>query len=207
VSDISPIIVVLFHAYDFGEPAEGRGTLTFVQLGELLQWVADQPDLVPTSMGRIVSSGAALGPERLAANGELREFSPLVPAFLPRVLRFPGGVYLSAESAGQYGSARLRVHMAALVFYVGVGLISALPALGLAVAAKRGAPLVAAVCRYGALFLLAAGLAFGLRNLRLGYRDTLVISSLLGVCLGLWAPVLTNRKGARRSLAVSSVSS
>jgi predicted deacetylase len=186
----SPVIVVLFHAYDLVEADSRSGTLTLAQLRSQLKWVSAQPDLAPLSVGQLIDAGAPLGSDRLRANKNLREFSPLVPAFLPGVLGFPGGAYLSTEAASQTRMARLWVIVAATAFYIGVAGFFCILAWSVVTVASRVVPPMAAVCRYGGLILLAVGLAYGLRNLRLGFRDTLVISGLVGACLGAWLPRL-----------------
>lgn len=197
VSDPSPIVVVLFHAYDFVEADEGRGTLRFSQFERFLDWVASQPDLVTSTVGRLAGTEMRLGVDRFVANKPLRRLPAYVPSFVPSVLGVPVGVYLSVGAGHGLEKARSRIYVATGVFYTAVAFFSAVVGLGLRRAVSARSAFAGAVCPYAGLVLLIAAIAFGLRNLRLGYRDTLVISSLIGLCVGLWLPTFGKITGRR----------
>jgi peptidoglycan/xylan/chitin deacetylase (PgdA/CDA1 family) len=201
VADPSPIVVALFHPYDFVEANQGRGTLTFSQLERLLDWVASEHDVVTSPIGRLAGTERRLGVDRFVANKPLRRLPACVPSFVPGMLGVPVGVYLSVGASRGLEKARSRIYAATIVFYTAVALLTAVVALALERAVRRRSAFAGAVCQYAGLVLLTAALAYGLRNLRLGYRDTLVISSLAGMCIGMWLPTFGRTAGRRAARA------
>jgi peptidoglycan/xylan/chitin deacetylase (PgdA/CDA1 family) len=56
ISDVRPVIVVLFHAFDFLEIERERGKLTYQDFVELLNWVISQNDIHVGTIGENVDS-------------------------------------------------------------------------------------------------------------------------------------------------------
>jgi len=59
-----PILVVLFHAYDFLEVDKDRGTITFPEFSELMTWLSSQSDVTTLSIGQAVQNIEGLSVNR-----------------------------------------------------------------------------------------------------------------------------------------------
>ena len=83
--DPHPVIVVLFHQYDFREINPLRGHLTYPDFVGLLQWIAAQPDLRPSTLGQAarLHKGLTLPPYKTFVYGQPKATSP--PGRPPRV--------------------------------------------------------------------------------------------------------------------------
>jgi len=82
--DDSPVIVVLFHEYDFKEIDDFDGEITFKEFSDLLKWVKSQEDIRILSIKQSTKLISDLGTKRYMFNQHISSFLNLniVPAFL-----------------------------------------------------------------------------------------------------------------------------
>ncbi len=189
VPEIQPIIVVLFHEYDFLEIDKEHGKLTYREFIELLDWLTAQDDIHIHSIDQTIEMAAGLGAHRLLLHHRLYYKPPsFVPPFLFR-LYFPTGVYLSEASIDNLRprSMKTKLLMLTSVFYLAMLLLSSgmFFLAGFILFPKLG-PVIPFV-KYGAPTLLVLLSIYALRNLELGYRGAMAIAVGLGYCIGLWS--------------------
>ena len=129
------------------------------------------------SMSAVLDSEADLGPRRLVANGALGWRPRSIPPFMGDLVGMPTGVYLSVTAAEELKNTKGLLHMGTALFYLLVALVpaTAMIVLGRAVPARLAA--VMAVSKFLALVLLVAALICAFRNLELGFKEALVIST------------------------------
>jgi peptidoglycan/xylan/chitin deacetylase (PgdA/CDA1 family) len=123
LADPAPIIVVLFHSFDFRESGSSRARLDLAGFERTLDWVSRQRDLNVMTLGDAAESAGDLGAARLRWNrvAPLRVLLPFLPApWLPADSR---SVYLTARSAR---SAGCRLLAAILTGYGAAALCAAL---------------------------------------------------------------------------------
>lgn len=61
-----PILVVLFHGYDFIEVDADRGTITYPEFSEIMAWLSSQDDVTILSIGLAVQKFEGLSADRFA---------------------------------------------------------------------------------------------------------------------------------------------
>lgn len=80
--DDQPLIVVLFHAYDFKEVDEKRGTITYQEFLNLLHWLKSQEDVRLLSISQASKIINNLSANRFLQNRCDYKLSSLLPSFL-----------------------------------------------------------------------------------------------------------------------------
>ncbi|HSW64474.1 MAG TPA: glycosyltransferase [Dissulfurispiraceae bacterium] len=114
VADSTPVIVVLFHEYDFLEVNQEKGCITFDQFLDLLDWLSRQSDVAVVPMAAIEDCDMS----RYAANHNLRRNNRFVPGFVA-CSAGPAFVYLSVDGVRPL---RAKQNATFLVFFGGVAL-------------------------------------------------------------------------------------
>ena len=188
--DPTPIVVVLFHEYEFVEIDAARGTMTFEQFLANLQWLSEQPDVRIVPMREITDADSS----RYAANRRLISTPHLLPYRLrgrlyPMVLLSQAGVESALgrnrpalRLAGLYGLQGLFV--ALVSFFIVGSVLARIPAVGSKLLWISGPT------------LLAASLAWAFHTGQFGGRTRMVMAivAAAGYCLGTWAMALRCRR-------------
>lgn len=198
--DEDPLVVALFHLYDFIEAGRPEGILAYQEFIGLLDWLVSQRDVDVRSMSGVIDMDFDLGGHRLAANGAFNRWPDYVPPFMPDLAGVPTGVYLSADAVQALAGKKSRLYWGTGLFYLLVVLAPAALVFILGRVVLSRSALLAALARYAALVLLVAALAYGGRNLQLGYRGALAVCGLFGACAGVWASALVDAKRRRAAL-------
>lgn len=81
-SDNQPVIVVLFHAYDFKEIDEMRGSITYQEFSDLLNWLKSQKDVRLLSISQATKVINNLSANRFLINKGKYALSTLLPSSL-----------------------------------------------------------------------------------------------------------------------------
>jgi len=80
-SEPYPVIVVLFHAYEFVEISANRGKFTYQDFSNLLSYIISQKDILVSSMGEL-SKQNGFGTTQFQENHRLLFLSQLLPPLL-----------------------------------------------------------------------------------------------------------------------------
>lgn len=192
VPEAQPIIVVLFHLYDFLEVDKKRGRLTYQEFIELLSWLTSQEDVYTGSIEQATKMVRDLSSQRFTTNRHIYGLSLLLPPFLSRLCTPPVRVYLSSNGAFRM---RFKLGVFVLAFYLALLLLSSGTTFwaGLVVFPKSG--LVTSISKYGVPALFVSLSIYGL--FEPGYLSAMVIAILLGVCIGEWSSLLRLRRQGR----------
>lgn len=153
--DLNPLVVALFHPYDFDEVDTTRGTWTREDFAKLLDWLAAQPDVRVLSIAQALDAIPDLGADRLRALAAWRDVQSATPIRLREAV--PALVYREA-------SAHSRALRRLLALYA--ALCTAL--LGTAISAWKLASGASGTGRWSlalALILCAGAAAYGLWGL------------------------------------------
>lgn len=80
-SDNQPVIVVLFHLFDFQE-VDRQGKITYREFAELVNWLGSEEDVRMVSVDRAATIIDDLSAPRFSLNKHIRFLSNLLPPFL-----------------------------------------------------------------------------------------------------------------------------
>jgi len=81
-SDTQPVIVVLFHAYDFREVNEKRGNTTYQEFSHLMAWLKSQKDVRFLSISQATKVINDLSADRFLLNVSIHALLNQLPSFL-----------------------------------------------------------------------------------------------------------------------------
>jgi len=183
-SDPQPVIVVLFHTYDFIELG-GQGKFAYHDFSDLMAWIASQEDVRVSSISQITQVGN-FGANRFRKNKECFMVSRFLPPFLLRHL----GSYHVYFSPYSDTNIPIRIWTTAAIFASVTLLVSTVTAFLMGILLFRQFALLASFSKYCAPALLAFLLIYVLHDLTISYRGLTALVVMLGICIGVWASLL-----------------
>jgi peptidoglycan/xylan/chitin deacetylase (PgdA/CDA1 family) len=177
--DPQPLVILLFHAYDFVENSPETGILTLDQFDETLAWLAAQSDVECMTVARACRQFDGFDTRRLADYRALRSMADMDPPFLRgKPLYYPAADRIDRLT---------RLAWSRIVGqYLGGALIVGLLAFAIASLLRRRAPALLQFGRYAVLIPLAAAVVYALRDGAVGFKVFSALALLTGLCAGMW---------------------
>lgn len=179
--DPDPIIGVLLHPYDFTASGDPRGSIEWPALEKELDWLANQPGIMVTSISELARRNNAVGPSRYRANQPWR-FESITPSFVRTTEATP--VF---RSEGRARRAKVARALASVTTY----LVAALLGFGAARVLLASVPWTGAMPagKWLAAVLLLGMIAGAATRRELHFRMMLGIAVLAGFIVpGGWWP-------------------
>jgi hypothetical protein len=196
LSDIQPVIVVLFHPYDFLEINKQNGIITFQEFERLIGWLTSQNDIHVMSMTQACREDLDLTVYRYIDN--TKRFFVKAPAFVPLFLRGNSGVYLSSIDVSSF---KEKLHwLSTALFFLSLILISTAITALVFLFMRLKSLILSSFLKVVLLVLLVLFFGFNSYNIEnYGYLDAYATAILLGAMLGSWGvqPWFTRRKKMR----------
>ena len=193
-SDPTPIVVVLFHEFDFFEfdDPRGRGDLSLDQFSDILSWLAKQEDVRIVPMSSVMDAGV----DRYAGNLRLTGLSSMLPPWLRKDRRMP--FYASEAFASRQGDI-LRPSLFGFytVYFLLVGSVCFLAArtvsLKMPMFLRRHYLAVGVLLLFGPLLLLL-NVVWPFYGLGSGSKGLLSVIGGVGYYVGTCSVALSHRK-------------
>jgi hypothetical protein len=191
-----PLIVVLFHQYDFVEADAKRGRLRVGDLSRLLDWLAEQGDVRVLTIGETVRVMGDLSVSRLLANYTYRKAYQTAALLLPPSFLRPSPQYAYLD-AGEARARALRARGLLLSWYFALlgGVVVA--TLQFSRILLRVSPRATSPILWGAVGTLAMLAAYGFWDGSVGYRGASVSALFLGAGVAAWAETRKHRHRVR----------
>lgn len=174
--DKQPIVVVLFHLFDFREVNQQLGRLTLPEFRDHLKWLRSQPDIRLLSVSQAIETIEGLNAHRLLRNKR----DHAIEGLLPSALRGRGYWTRYYEC-----SVLPRVVLRVGGFYLAITLLGAALALAAGRLAFSRAAFIARTSRLASVVLLVIVLVWAFYDLKAGPKDMTAGFGVLGVVLGL----------------------
>ena len=177
--DAEPMLVVLFHGYDFESSQDSRAHMTFEEFTKLLNWLSAQQDVQMLSVSQAAHEIEDLGATRYAANKRHNILSSLLPAPLR-----------SKPSQTTYRETQVvtKTQWKVMGFYLGIVVLAV---TGSFLTAKHILPRSASARRAVRLsgLALVVGLAiFVFHDLETSMKGLMITSLAVGVFIGTLFP-------------------
>jgi peptidoglycan/xylan/chitin deacetylase (PgdA/CDA1 family) len=182
--DRSPVIVVLFHAYNFKESHDPGAKMAFSEFSEILSLISKQDDVVVKSMEQLDD----IDIKRYTANQLFYKSTRLRPQFL---LYTPKLVFWSSSNA--YDLLVPSLILLAL-FYAAIVIISSASAYMLSTIIIPKTTHYAYLSRIFTLLLLLLMCYYVFYDHKYGIKGLASIAVALGLCLGVWLPMLKAKR-------------
>jgi peptidoglycan/xylan/chitin deacetylase (PgdA/CDA1 family) len=174
--DRTPLIVALFHHYDFKEVDASQGALTLGELDSLLEWMAEQRDVKVLSMEEAA--------ERLGENLSVCRFIAVdkwrrLERFLPDRMKEKKPVLYYHEARALHSL----LWKLALIYF-GLLILSGFCAFGFLTILSLYSPKTIRIVIWGATVVALTTVVYALRDFSLSRRGLAVSTISLGVLLG-----------------------
>jgi len=176
--DSFPVIVVLFHAFEFSDINKEKGYFTYKDFSQLLAWISTQKDIHTSSMSEIIKEN-----NFDATNFQRNKTYHKITKFLPHFLS-ADGVYLS----GQYLSPLriIKMYILALDLFLIMLLISFVFTFLIGILLFKKFPILGKFCPYCTLILLTLALLYVFKDLSISFKGLTLITFILGMHIGVW---------------------
>jgi peptidoglycan/xylan/chitin deacetylase (PgdA/CDA1 family) len=184
ISEIHPIITVLFHEYDFYDVDKARGKFTFKEFNDLLYWLTSEEDIHVMSITQANKVVYDLSDRRFMLNCGVELPVYLLPPILRTLIPGPKWVYFTAESCPKI---KMNRWMYISFFYFTILMASFALALLIKFIISPQSRFAIFILKYGSLVLLALCSIYTFHDLKLSYKGIMVITLLLGMCAGFWS--------------------
>ncbi len=188
-SDPQPVIVVLFHDFEFFENSGNRGEFTYQEFSDLLSWITSQKNIHVSSMSQLIKEND-FDATRFQENREFHTIIQLIPPFLSRSLGL-GGVYFSSQ---YLSTAKIRIYGIVVSFALLILLFSAIITFFIGIPLFRRFPVLGKFCQYCIPLLLVFLLIYSFKDLSIGYRGLTATTFTLGIHIGVWKSLVKIRK-------------
>lgn len=197
ISEVQPIIVVLFHEFDFLEINKKRGKLTYQEFVELLSWLTSQKDIHIMSINQTTKIINNLSARRFIdyCKFYIKPHSLCPPFLVSKFYNIPTGVYSSQSSTHNMKTKNMKIMLVVFVsiFYLATLLLSTSIAFFGGFIIFPRSEIVTSISKYGGPALLVLLSIYALRDLVLGYFGATIITVILGACIGVWISFLTQK--------------
>jgi len=189
-SDEQPLIVVLFHLYDFREINQKLGHMTFQELSVLLDWLKPQKDIRLMSIGQAAKEIQDLSVNRFLMVERWRALETFLPSLLrekkPVLMYHEAGIFQKTVFKIGIFYGIIALFFAGIAFLFGFRLLSRL-----AVSTKSAV--------FGCVLVTASLIAYTFWDLEASPRDMMVSMAAIGSCIGLWCEYLKRKWFQARS--------
>jgi peptidoglycan/xylan/chitin deacetylase (PgdA/CDA1 family) len=191
IRDSQPIIVVLFHEYDFLEIDKIQGKFTYQELLDLLNWITSQKDIHVMTINQATYIVSDLSAKRFLMNHSAKSLLRFVPPFLSNLGLNNAGLYFPSSISLEI---RVRNWIYILLFYFIILLISAAISFYIHSFMFSMSVCIMSAFHYTVLFLLVFFSLYIFKDLDIGYKGAVILTVLSGVCIGIWSSLFIMKK-------------
>jgi len=184
-SDIQPVIIVLFHEYDFREIDARRGNTTYQEFYDLLMWLKSQADVRLLSIGQATKIVNDLNANRFLLNKRINSLWNLLPSFL---LKGHGNLY--ADSAELLRMLWLPFG----VFYLTIATLAASISFMIGYLVFPKSAFIANICKYGSIAMTIIILIYAFLSLQISFKGMTLSIGAVSVSIGIWLSLLYLKK-------------
>ena len=182
-SDRQPLIVVLFHEYDFLEASEQRGIFSFKEFYDLLGWLKSQKDVRILSVSQASKEIKDLSVKRLQLTNQNHSLEIFLPSFLK-------------ESKFSYlESPQLEKTMAKItLLYLLITVLGILFSYVIGCLIFPKSVNIMKIGTYGSIIISVAIILYAIHDLHLHFKETAGMTIFIGISIGSWICFRKERK-------------
>ncbi|MBT6050162.1 MAG: DUF2334 domain-containing protein [Candidatus Scalindua sp.] len=181
IPDKQPVIVVLFHEYDFLEIDKERGWLTYKKFQKLMAWITSQHDIhIMTVEQATVDNN--MNVLRFNNNISFNKLTYLIPPFELFDNMYPPGVFLSSSTVNKMIH---RCVMFLSLFYFSILLLTVIIAYFTGFIVFTFPRKVRLLSIYGGIVLFVFLAIHIVHGTVITYNDVIAIITFVGTCIGL----------------------
>ena len=192
-SDTQPVIVVMFHAYDFKEVDERRGNITYKEFCELLKWLKLQEHIRLLSISQATQAIHDLSVQRFLINQRIHSRAILLPSFLRK-----GDSLLVYRETDAFTNTRLKLFGFYTTMMVMIFVLSLI--LGTIVFSRSTLIMISGT--FGSIVLLITIFMYIFNDMQMGIKFMIVSAGIVGTSIGLCVSSLYLNRKNRANLRI-----
>ena len=173
--DRQPLIVVLFHEYDFREASKQRGIFSFSEFYDLLSWLKSQKDVQILSVSQASKEIRDLSAKRLQLTNQ--NFS--LEVFLPSFLKESEFLYQESPQVEKTIAKIALLYSIITVFGIVFSYI-----IGCLIFPKSVN--IMKITTFGNTIITAVIILYAIRDLHLHFKETVGIAIFISISIGSW---------------------
>ena len=181
-SDRQPLIVVMFHRYDFSEPGH-KGRATFEEFYKLLGWLGSQNDVRFLSISQAAKEISDLSAKRFRLSCIYDTVESIVPKFLR----------LSDVTYSESSPLVLTLTMIALLYFF-IAVLGMAFSYSVACLLFSKSAAVIKIISVGSTIMTTALILYSISDLSVGLSGMVIITVLVGLSIGLWFCFLSRKR-------------
>ncbi len=174
-SDRQPLIVVLFHEYDFREASKQRGIFSFSEFYDLLSWLTSQEDVQILSVSQASKEIRDLSAKRLQLTNQNFSLEVFLPSFLKE------SEFLYQESPHLEKTMLKIILLYLLIIFLGIVFSYVIGCLIFPKSVK-----IMKTSTYGSIILSVAIILYAVHDLHLHFKETVGIAIFISISIGSW---------------------
>lgn len=191
----NPVIVVVFHMYDFDELDRDKEKLTHADLEAILSWIKQQGDVHVRTINETVTMVENFDAERFKAYSSINSSSILtvIPPYLDDKFDLKLGIYSSLETLYE---TKFQMFIMFILFYLVIFIAILIISFQIVFYIISRFKVLVTIAKYSSVsFFIFSGI-YLLRDLKIYGKGMLILVCLCAVCIGIWgASFSLNKKG------------
>ena len=187
-SEARPIIVVLFHSYDFREVNEKRGNTTYQEFPDLITWLKSQGDVRFLAISQAAKVINDLNADRFLLNVSVHSMLNLLPSFLREG---HGSQYVTDATAS---ATLLELRLCVGFFYLAIFTFAAFASFAIGYIVFPKSKFIKNICTYGSTAISIIILIYTFHDLKVYIKGMTVSTGLVGASVGTWLCFLYLKK-------------
>jgi peptidoglycan/xylan/chitin deacetylase (PgdA/CDA1 family) len=186
-SAAQPLIVVLFHEYDFREVDEKQGNITYPEFADLLEWLRSGGDLRLLSISEATKMIHNLDAKRFLKNNAIHAVRDLLPSSVRK------------RQENLYADSAMGLWMFIGVFYLGMAFLAGLIffLLGWFIFPKSSC--LTRLGPYGVAILSVVIIIYAFHDLSVNMKGMMASAGAVGATMGIWICARSIKKRAMGS--------
>lgn len=186
-SAAQPLIVVLFHEYDFREVDEKLGIITYPEFADLLEWLHSGGDVRMLSISEATKVIPNLGAKRFLRNNAIRAVLDLLPSSMRQ------------RQKNLYADSAMGLWVFIGVFYLGIASLIGLIIFLLGYVIFPKSPGLTRIGPYGIAAMSVVILIYAFHDLSINMKGMTASAGAVGSTMGIWICARSINKKARRN--------
>ena len=184
-STAQPLIVVLFHEYDFREIDEKQGNITYPEFADLLEWLHSRGDVRMLSISEATKVIPNLGAKRFLRNNEIHALLDLLPSSMHK------------RHGNLYADSARGLWMFIGFFYLGIASLIGLIFFLLGCFIFPKSPCLTRFGPYGVAAISLIILIYAFHDLSINMKGMMASAGAVGSTMGTWGCARLIKKKAR----------
>jgi peptidoglycan/xylan/chitin deacetylase (PgdA/CDA1 family) len=205
IDDFQPVLVLMFHDYEFTDVDRQKGKLSYDEFDNLLEWLSTQKDIHVGSFSKFPEILSNFNAAKYLDMSSYQKLDLILPSSIKKILNLPSGVYLAKDSIN---NLKKKIWPMVLGFYFLLMVLSFGIAFCIANIIFPISKFFIILSKYGGLLLLIGVSYYSLCDSIMGMKAAFSIIIISSAYIGIWLSILflTRRKSETENIGNEKIS-